>query len=164
MRGKWATGIPPRNFAWVIKDQLAASERPGGYARTHRKIRRQEEIIWIRGQGFARVVSLLPSSHNLHAYDELGVEWVHIPLPPLGDARPVLTDLYGQLKGWLAAGEKILIHQEDFGDVVAGVLGGYLLYAKLIPTGPQAIAILEQITGRPMGPSGRQLIALAATL
>ena len=87
MRGKWATGIPPRNFVWIIKDQLAASERPGGYARTHRKIRRQEEIIWIRGQGFDRVVSLLPSSHNLHAYDELGVVWEHVPLAPLGDSR-----------------------------------------------------------------------------
>ena len=56
MKGKWAAGIPPRNFAWVIKDRLAVSERPGGYARTHRRVRRQEEIIWIREQGFGRVV------------------------------------------------------------------------------------------------------------
>ena len=82
MRGKWASGIAPRNFAWVIKDRLAISERPGGYARNHRKVRRQEEIIWLREQGFTRVVSLLPSPHNLHAYDELGMTWSHVPFAP----------------------------------------------------------------------------------
>ena len=70
MKGKWAAGIPPRNFTWVIKDRLAMSERPGGFAPNHRKVRRQEEIIWLQVQGFTRVVSLLPSSHNLRAYEE----------------------------------------------------------------------------------------------
>ena len=32
-----------RNFTWVIKDRLAMSERPGGFAPNHRKVRRQEE-------------------------------------------------------------------------------------------------------------------------
>ena len=116
MRGKWAAGISPRNFAWIIKDQLAISERPGGYARSHRPVRRQEEIIWIREQGFHRVVSLLPSPHNLHAYDNLGVAWEHLPLGPHDDARVVLSDLYPRVRGWLGAGEKILIHQEEMSD------------------------------------------------
>ena len=160
MRGKWAAGIPPRNFVWVIRDQLAGSERPGGYARNHRRIRRQEEIFWIRGQGFNRVVSLLPSPHNLHAYDELGVAWEHLPFAPHDDARTVLGDLYPRLATWLGAGEKILVHQEEFGDVLMGVLAGYLLHAGLVTEGPQAIAILEQLTHRPMGPPGRQLVAI----
>ena len=46
MKGKWPAGIPPRNFTWVMKDHLAMSERPGGYAPNHRKVRRREEIIW----------------------------------------------------------------------------------------------------------------------
>ena len=29
LRGKWAQGIQPRNFAWIIKDHLAVCERPG---------------------------------------------------------------------------------------------------------------------------------------
>ena len=61
MKGKWAAGIPPRNFTWVITDHLAVSERPGGFAVNHRRVRRQEEIIWLRVQGFGRVISLLPS-------------------------------------------------------------------------------------------------------
>ena len=60
MRGKWAAGIPPRNFTWVIQDQLAMSERPGGFAPHHRRVRRQEEIIWLRVQGFSRIVSPAP--------------------------------------------------------------------------------------------------------
>jgi len=50
MKGKWAKGIPPRFFAWVIKDRLAVSERPGGYARNHRRVRRHEEILWLRAK------------------------------------------------------------------------------------------------------------------
>ena len=37
MKGKWAQGIKPRNFAWVITDQLAVCERPGGYGANHRR-------------------------------------------------------------------------------------------------------------------------------
>ena len=130
MKGKWATGIVPRNFAWVIKDGLAVSERPGGYARTHRRVRRQEEIIWIREQGFARVVSLLTSPHNLHAYDELGVKWEHLPLDPHGDTAALLTELYPRLRDWLAAGERVLVHQEELGDHVQGVVAGYLVWGQ----------------------------------
>ncbi|HTZ09538.1 MAG TPA: hypothetical protein VMB72_10715, partial [Acidimicrobiales bacterium] len=90
MKGKWAAGIPPRNFTWVVKDQLALSERPGGFAPHHRRVRRQEEIIWLRQQGFNRVVSLLPSPHNLAAYEEQEMACSHFPLPTTGDVREVL--------------------------------------------------------------------------
>ena len=29
LKGKWARGIEPRMFCWVIKDRMAACERPG---------------------------------------------------------------------------------------------------------------------------------------
>jgi hypothetical protein len=164
MKGKWATGIVPRNFAWIIKDRLAISERPGGYARTHRRVRRQEEIIWIREQGFNRIVSMLPSPHNLHAYDELNMAWEHIPLEPQSDATEVLCDLYPKLRRWTGAGEKILVHQEELGDQVQGVMAGYLVYASLVPSSAQAIAIVENITQRQMGPAGRELVAVAKAL
>ncbi|MGH9281706.1 MAG: hypothetical protein ACRD0S_02085, partial [Acidimicrobiales bacterium] len=132
MRGKWAAGIPPRNFTWIIKDKLAVSERPGGHARNHRRVRRQEEIIWLREQGFDRVVSLLGSTHNLHAYDELGVTWSHIPFSALDDPRTILPGVFEQLLGWLAKGERVLVHQEDLGDRLMGVMAGYLLHAGMI--------------------------------
>ena len=164
MKGKWARGITPRFFAWIIKDQLAVSERPGGYARNHRKVRRQEEILWLRGEGFTRIVSLLPSPHNLHAYDELGVSWSHIPFGPHDDPSVVLTDLYSQLLGWLGAGERILVHQEEVNDRLMGVVAGYLRWSGLIPAAPQTVAVVERLLHRQMGPPGRELVALAATL
>jgi hypothetical protein len=164
MKGKWARGIPPRFFAWIIKGKLAVSERPGGYARNHRKVRRQEEILWLRGEEFTRVVSLLPSPHNLHAYDELGVTWSHVPFGPHDDPAAVLEDLYSRIKEWLAADERILVHQEELGDRLMGVVAGYLLWAGLVGSGPQSIAVIERILGRQMGPSGRELVALVPTL
>jgi hypothetical protein len=40
VKGKWAQGIQPRNFAWILKDRLAVCERPGGYGANHRRVRR----------------------------------------------------------------------------------------------------------------------------
>ena len=164
MRGKWERGIEPRNFAWVIKDKLAVSERPGGYSRNHRKVRRHEEILWLRNQGFDRVVSLLPSSHNLNAYDELGVPWTHFPFGAGTDNRAALVELFKALRELLGAGEKILVHQEELGDRIMGVVAGYLLATGLIDTGPHAVTVIEQILHRQMGPTGRELVALAADL
>ena len=162
MRGKWERGIEPRNFAWVIKDQLAVSERPGGYARNHRKVRRHEEILWLRNQGFSRIVSLLSSPHNLSAYDDLGVTWSHFPFGTTSDPRTTLIELYTALHGWLGAGEKLLLHQEELGDRLMGIVAGYLLATKAIDTGPHAVTVVEQILHRQMGPPGRELVALAA--
>lgn len=164
MRGKWAAGIVPRNFAWIIKGKLAVSERPGGYARNHRRVRRQEEIIWLQEQGFTRVVSLLASTHNLHAYDEMGLTWSHQPLGSQFDARTALRNLYQDLQGWLDAGERVLVHEEELGDRVMGVMAGFLLWSGLLDSGPQAITVLEQLIQRQMGPVGRQLVALAPAL
>lgn len=164
MRGKWASGISPRNFTWVVKEHLAVSERPGGFAPNHRRVRRQEEIIWLRVQGFNRVVSLLPSPHNLAAYDDGGLAWSHFPLPAAGDVREQLTELYEQLGGWLRQGERVLVHQEELGDRVMGVMGGYLLWSGRLPGGSQAIAVVERLVGHQMGPVGRDLVAQAASL
>ncbi|HXW35889.1 MAG TPA: hypothetical protein VEJ87_15040 [Acidimicrobiales bacterium] len=161
MRGKWAAGISPRNFTWVVRDHLAVSERPGGFAPNHRRVRRQEEIIWLRVQGFSRVVSLLPSQHNLAAYDEGGLAWSHFPLSRSGDAREVLHDLYTNLDSWLGEGERVLVHQEELGDRVMGVVAGYLLWSRRLNAGPQAIAVVERLVGHQMGPQGRDLVAQA---
>ena len=164
MKGKWAAGISPRNFTWIVQDQLAVSERPGGFAPHHRRVRRQEEIIWLRVQGFNRVVSLLPSPHNLAAYDEGEVASSHFPLPASGDMREPLADLYRHLDEWLQKGERLLLHQEELGDRVMGVIGGYLLWSGRLPGAPQAIAVVERLIGHQMGPVGRDLVAQAAAI
>jgi hypothetical protein len=159
MKGKWAAGIPPRNFTWVIRDHLALSERPGGFAPHHRRVRRQEEIIWLRVQGFGRVVSLLPSPHNLAAYEEEGLAWAHYPLERSGDPRPVLAAAYQDLDDSLGAGLRILVHQDELGDRVMGVVAGYLVWSGRVPSPPQSVALVEHVVGHAMGGPGRELLA-----
>jgi hypothetical protein len=161
LRGKWAQGIQPRHFAWVIKDRLAVCERPGGYGANHRRVRRQEEIIWLREQGFGMVVSLIPAPHNLHNYDELGLPYRHHPFSAQDDPRKLLTELYPELRALGRDGVKVMVHGEDVGDRVAGALGGYLRWAGLVPEPPKAVSIIETIVGRQLGPVGRSLVTMA---
>ena len=161
MKGKWAAGIVPRYFTWIIKDQLAICERPGGYGVNHRKVRRQEEIIWIREQGFTRIVSLLPSPHNLHHYEELGVAYRHLPFGVHDDPAEVLPPIWDDLQSQVAAGDRIVVHHDDLGDRLLGVMGGYLISTGLVPEAPRATAMVERLVERQMGPQGRELVAVA---
>ena len=80
MKGKWAAGIEPRGFTWVYKGILAVSERPGGSTTVHRQVRRDEELLWLKHQGFGRVISILPSMQNMSAYFEHGLTASHYAL------------------------------------------------------------------------------------
>jgi hypothetical protein len=162
MRGKWSKGIEPRNFSWIVKEAVAISERPGGHTSNHRRVRRHEEIIWIREHGFQRVISLMASPHNLHAYEELNLPYQHVPFGPHEDPGLVLKALYPQLRAWHTRGDRVLIHQDEISDRLQGVVGGYLLYAGMLSGGPQAITVIESLMGRQLGSVGREIMALAA--
>jgi hypothetical protein len=164
MKGKWAQGIQPRNFSWVVKDKLAVCERPGGYGANHRRVRRQEEIIWIREQGFGCVVSLIPSPHNLHNYDELGVTWRHRPFTQGDDAQRFVATFFPELRTLMSEGQKVLVHQDELGDRVSGLMAGFLLWSGMVESGPQAISITEQLVHRQLGPMARGLVTIAAEL
>ena len=160
MRGRWAQGLEPRGFTWVIKDRLAASERPGGFARNHRKVRRQEELIWLAGNGFTHVLSMLESQHNLHAYDEAGISYEHLPLGRHDEWPYQLPVIYTTLKKWLDdPNERVLIHHEEFGERLLGVLTGYLLFAGVVSDGSHATVLIEKLTGRQLGAPGREVVA-----
>ena len=164
MRGRWAQGLEPRGFCWIMQDRLAASERPGGFARSHRKVRRQEELIWLAGHGFTHVLSLLESPHNLHAYEEAGIPYEHVPLGRHDDWPQSLERTYSTLEKWLDDPvERVLIHHEEFGERLMGVLAGFLLYAGVVQEGAHAIVMMEKITGRELGAPGREIVAAAVT-
>jgi hypothetical protein len=76
----------------------------------------------------------------------------------------VLPDMYKQIREWMVAGEKVLLHQEELGDRLMGVVAGYVRWSGLVMDGPQAITVVEQILHRQMGPSGRELVALVPDL
>ncbi len=161
MRGRWAQGLEPRNFIWIIKDRLAVSERPGGYARNHRKVRREEELIWLERHGFTRIVSLLDSPHNLAAYEEAGIPAVQVPLGRPDEASERLAGVYAVLATLLEEpGACILVHHEDVGDRMLGVIAGYLLYSGAVDQGPHAILIVERLAGRELQSEGREIVAV----
>ena len=160
MRGRWAAGIVPRNFCWIIRDYARGQRAP-------RRLRAQPSegppargAALARAQGFTRVVSLLGSTHNLHAYDELGLEWSRFPMPAGSDTRDVLAELYPSLQRWLRSGERVLLHQEELGDRVMGVAAGYLLWSEILPDGPRAITCMEQLLKRQMGTVGRTIVTV----
>lgn len=164
MKGKWALGIAPRHFIWVLRNKVAICERPGGYGVNHRRVRRQEEIIWIRENRFDCVISLIPSPHNLHNYDELGVQWRHRPFNGPDDGPERAAAIYREIHMLVRANKKLIVHRDELGDHVVGLMAGYLLWSGLVDTGPEVITVIERIAQRQLGPTGREMVAQAATL
>ncbi len=162
-KGKWAQGIEPRHFQWVIADRLAICERPGGYGVNHRPVRRQEEIIWIRENNFDFVVSLIPAEDNLQSYDELGVRWQHWPLGT-SELAVGLATIYPQLDLLISSGKRIVLHTEEVGDRLLGFIGGYLRWSGMVPVTYEAITVAERLFGRQLSPEGRELVAVAEQL
>ena len=164
MKGKWAEGIEPRNFVWVIKDALATCERPGGYGEHHRRVRRQEEIIWVRQHRFDVVYSLIAGSHNLHIYEELGMPFRHRPWPLHDQLAQYMEVLFTEIRGAVNAGLRVLVHKEEVDERLCGVMAAYLLWAGLVPDGPQVTAIAERIFQQRLGPHGRELVEIAISM
>jgi hypothetical protein len=163
LRGRWALGITPRNFTWILKDKVAICERPGGYGHNHRRVRRQEEIIWIRENGFGCVISIIPAPHNLHNYDELGVTARHRPFNA-DDADPWLKVFYRELHELLRNDIKVIVHGEEVGDRVVGIMGGYIRWAGLVDDDTTAINVTERLAGRQLDPFARNVILNATSL
>ncbi len=153
------TGLTPRNFTWIIKGQLAASERPAGSGRSHRRVRRDEELIWISESEITHVLSLLSSSHNLKAYEEFGISHTNIAVASINDLPEMRDEIYAFIdESRSTRGEVLLVHMDDFHDPLSGLLAGYLFHAQLVDNAPLAVALMEQIVKRPIGPDGRQLV------
>jgi hypothetical protein len=53
----------------------------------------------------------------------------------------------------------VLIHHEEFGERLVGVLAGYLIYTGVLLEGPHAIVAMEKMTGRELGSVGREIVA-----
>ena len=87
---------------------------------------------------------------------------LQVPLGPGGsDLVHRLPEVYGTIADLLDDPEqRILVHLEEFGDRLCGVLSGYLLYAGLVETGPIAISVIERLTSRQLGPPGREIVSV----
>ncbi|MDO8364578.1 MAG: hypothetical protein Q7V88_16925 [Actinomycetota bacterium] len=164
LRGKWALGITPRNFTWFMKDKLAVCERPGGYGDNHRRVRRQEEIIWLRENGFGCVVSIIPAPHNLHNYDELGMPYLHRPFTGIDDLGLWLKTFYNEISTLLEASTKVIAHNESVDDRIIGIMGGYIRWSGMVDDPSMVINLTERIAKRQLDPFAREVILMAHEL
>ncbi len=151
-------GLEPRGFKWVIAGRLAISERIGGYGFQHRRVRREEEIIWLAEQGIDTVLSLMSGNQNQAAYESATMRYYHFPIEEDLDPAEVI-EVFAVLDDALAKpGASVLVHRELIGDLLVGLMGGYLVHSGLITDPIVATSVIQEISGRPLGPEGRQLI------
>jgi hypothetical protein len=156
-------GLKPRGFTWVITDRLAVSERVGGSGFQHRRVRREEEITWlVEEAGINTVVSMLPGNQNLLAYREAGMATFSVPIGPDLTGEDVDRFFDTLAKATAKRRARVLVHREAIDDTVGGLLGGFLVTSGLVTDPILALAVIQQILGRALGPEGRSLIPASA--
>ena len=156
---RMVAGLKPRGFTWVISDRLAVSERVGGSGFQHRRVRREEEITWlVEEAGINTIVSMLAANQNLAAYRQAGIAPYSSPVidPPDQDQA---NRFFATLDKALARNRaRVLVHRESIDDTLGGLIGGYLVKSGLLNDPILALAVIQQILGRALGPEGRALI------
>jgi hypothetical protein len=127
-------------------------------------VRRQEEIIWLRENGFGCLISNIPAPHNLHNYDELSLPYRHRPFTGIDELGPWLKGFYSELQELLNSGMKVIIHNENVDDRLIGIMGGYIRWSGLVEDPSQAITIIERISERQLDPFGRNVMLMVHDL
>ncbi len=162
LRGKWAQGIKPRHFTWILKDQLAVCERLGGKGSSHRPVRRQEEIVWVLNNNIDLTISLIPGNHNLSAYKELGLAHRHWPVSDDQDPTIYLPPIYEQMGIAIEHNKTMLMHRLSLGDTVTGFIGGFLIWGGYLEGPTETIVMVERLFSRQVGSRGRATIQAIA--
>ena len=158
LRGKWALGIQPRDLIWIIKDKLAICERPGGFGASHRKVRRQEEVIWLRENDFHCIVSVSGAPHNLQTYDEIGVPYKHVPLLTSDNVDDWGKSFFTELNSLLSSGARTIVHAEEVSDQLVSIMGAYLRWLGVVTEPTEAVTLIERLANRALEPASRSLI------
>ena len=161
MRGKWAAGIEPRGFTWVYRGILAVSERPGGSTSVHRRVRRDEELLWLKHQGFGRVISILPvNAEPVHATSSTDSRASHYALRGGPQQRDVLEACYRDLAHCEASRTTVLLHGDEVSDRAAR--RRRRLPRLVEPARPRHLAgaspCVERLFRRSIGPDGRTVL------
>lgn len=158
------TGLEPRDFVWVIAGRLAVSQRIGGHGIQHRRIRREEEISWLKNEaGINTVVSLLEGNQNVSAYEDAAITVINEPLLPDYDADIDIGRILETMHKTLSDPEaKVLLHRDTVDDTLAGILAAYLIYSKMLDDPIKASVVIQEILGRPLGPGARAMVSAAA--
>lgn len=115
--------MEPRRIWWARPRKLCALERPGGGGRSHRPERREAEIEYLKHAGVRSVISLMPTRHNLSAYEEAGLTAIHLPVEE--DAEGLLEAVTVLRRETRKPGA-VAIHANRHTDFVAAVCARHL--------------------------------------
>lgn len=151
--------LKPRGFKWIISSRLAVSERLGGLGAAHRRVRRQQEVLWLQQEaGITDVVSLLGNNQNIKVYQDSGFAAHRVPVSSEVEDHE-RRSLYEKLRELLKNPDsRVLVHREVIDENMGGLMSGFLVDTGLVPDPVQAVTIIEQILGRPLGARGRALV------
>jgi hypothetical protein len=116
----------PKRIWWARPRKLCALERPGGGGRSHRPERRAEEIEYLKEAGVHTVVSIMSTRHNLAAYEEAGLDWIHHPV----ESDEAAEDLIVALRRLTRKAGAVAIHDNRYTDIVAGICASHLYDCK----------------------------------
>ena len=122
--------LEPHRIWWARPRKLLAMERPGGGGRSHRPDRRRREIDWLRHHGVRVVISTMATRHNLGDYEELGLEWHHVPVPATADGGDALEEVLVLLRAELRRAGAVAVHGNRHTDFVAAVCAAHLNAAQ----------------------------------
>jgi hypothetical protein len=82
----------------------------------------------------------------------------HRPLSGADDTDAFLRSFYKELQDLLGRNTKMMIHAEEVGDRLLGIIGGYIRWSGMVDDPSQAIIITERIGGRQLDTWARELI------
>ena len=120
----------PKRIWWARPRKLCALERPGGGGRSHRPERRHADIEYLKASGVHTVISTMKTRHNLEAYEEAGLDWVHLPVEEDDDG---VEQVLKVLRRKLRRAGAVAIHANRRTDFVAAVCAAYLEDAYDVP-------------------------------
>jgi MoaA/NifB/PqqE/SkfB family radical SAM enzyme len=117
----------PKRIWWARPRKLCALERPGGGGRSHRPERRADEIEYLKDAGVRVVISCMPTRHNLAAYEEAGLEWIHLPVDEDADG---LLEVVEVVRRETRKRGAVALHANRYTDFVAAVCAVHLARSR----------------------------------
>ena len=86
--------------------------------------------------------------------------WAQLSFSGAEEGAQRLVEVFGEFASLLDEGKKVVLHRDELGEVVCGLVAAYLLWRELVPTAPRAVAIAEQLLERQLGSAGRKIVEL----